>query len=69
MKHFRFSLPSLGWIPLCVLCPGALLADDPPPAPAAGKAEHVLIMVCDGLRPDSVTEQDMPTLSGSPARA
>src|SRR5579863_9590870 len=26
------------------------------------KAHHVVLIVCDGLRPDSVTQQDMPTL-------
>ncbi|MCS7048621.1 MAG: alkaline phosphatase family protein [Verrucomicrobiae bacterium] len=26
-------------------------------------ADHVVIVVCDGLRPDSITETDMPTLS------
>ena len=30
---------------------------------AAGKAEHVVIVVMDGLRPDAVTEQTMPTLA------
>ena len=29
---------------------------------AAGKAEHVVVVVCDGLRPDFVTKQNMPTL-------
>lgn len=29
---------------------------------APAKAEHVVLVVCDGLRPDSVTERDMPTL-------
>jgi arylsulfatase A-like enzyme len=32
-------------------------------AHAAGKASHVLIVVMDGLRPDSVTDADMPTLA------
>src|SRR5688572_13678577 len=31
-------------------------------AHAAGKAKHVVIVIMDGLRPDSVTESDMPTL-------
>lgn len=30
---------------------------------AAGKAKHVVIVVMDGMRPDSVTEKEMPTLS------
>ena len=29
---------------------------------AAGKAEHVVVVVWDGMRPDFVTEQDTPTL-------
>jgi arylsulfatase A-like enzyme len=33
-----------------------------PAALAAGKAKHVLIVVMDGLRPDAVTEANMPTL-------
>src|SRR4029077_16620262 len=33
------------------------------PAHAAGKAKHVVIVVMDGLRPDSVIEADMPNLS------
>src|SRR5438270_8218110 len=45
---------------VAVLAFGALirssLADDPAPA------EHVVVIVWDGLRPDSVTEQDTPTL-------
>jgi arylsulfatase A-like enzyme len=34
-----------------------------PPALAAGKAKHVVIVVMDGLRRDSVTAEDMPNLS------
>jgi arylsulfatase A-like enzyme len=34
-----------------------------PSALAAGKARHVVIVVMDGLRPDSVTAEDMPNLS------
>ena len=45
---------------LLALCPGAVRADDPTPV---GKAEHVVIMVWDGLRPDSVTDRDTPTLA------
>ena len=47
---------------LLVTCPSLLRADDPAPAPA-GKAEHVVVMVWDGLRPDSVTDADTPTLA------
>jgi arylsulfatase A-like enzyme len=32
-------------------------------AKAAGKAEHVVIVVMDGLRPDVVNEENMPTLT------
>lgn len=32
-------------------------------APAAGKAQHVVIVVMDGLRPDAVADQTMPTLA------
>ena len=32
-------------------------------ASAAGKAEHVVIVVMDGLRPEAVAEQTMPTLA------
>src|SRR5688500_15844263 len=35
----------------------------PSPALAAGKAKHVVIIIMDGLRPDSITETDMPNLS------
>jgi arylsulfatase A-like enzyme len=36
----------------------------PAAARGAGKAQHVVIVVMDGLRPDAVTEQTMPTLAG-----
>jgi len=29
---------------------------------ARGKAEHIVVVVCDGLRPDFVTPQYTPTL-------
>lgn len=32
-------------------------------AQAAGKAQHVVIVVMDGLRPDAITSQTMPTLA------
>ena len=35
----------------------------PPRAVAAENARHVVIVVMDGLRPDAVTPEDMPTLS------
>lgn len=34
----------------------------PAAGPAKGKAQHVVVMVWDGLRPDLVTEQNTPTL-------
>src|SRR3982751_5157487 len=34
-----------------------------PASLAAGKAKHVVIVVMDGLRPDSVVAADMPTLT------
>jgi arylsulfatase A-like enzyme len=40
----------------------AFLTLFPSSAPAAGKAEHVVVVVWDGLRPDSVNERDTPTL-------
>ncbi len=46
---------------LVLLCCLVLAAKSSAQAPA-GKAEHVVIIVFDGLRPDSVTEQDAPTL-------
>jgi predicted AlkP superfamily pyrophosphatase or phosphodiesterase len=33
-----------------------------PPACAKGKAQHIVVVVWDGLRPDCVTERDTPTL-------
>ena len=68
MKCFRLVVYCLGWVGLFSACPGTLRADDPSPSPAmvpppSGKAEHILIMVWDGLRPDSVTEQTTPTLA------
>ena len=33
-----------------------------PPTPSPGFAEHVVVMVWDGLRPDSVTEETTPAL-------
>ncbi len=40
-----------------------LAAIAPLPAAAAGKAKHVVIVVMDGLRRDSVVDADMPNLS------
>ncbi len=59
MKSFRFAVAGL-----FVAVPAVLHADEPAPTPPpAGKAEHVLVMVWDGLRPDSITEADTPTLA------
>jgi arylsulfatase A-like enzyme len=44
-----------------LLAPIAFAQNNKPPAP--GKAKHVLIVVMDGLRRDSVVPEDMPTLS------
>ena len=41
----------------------ASIADDAPKAPARGKAEHVVLIVWDGMRPDFATDQYAPTLS------
>jgi predicted AlkP superfamily pyrophosphatase or phosphodiesterase len=41
---------------LIVAAPKRLMADSP------ARAEHVVVVVWDGLRPDSVNEQDTPTL-------
>ena len=51
-------------------CPVCSAADGPAApspggavaAPARGLAEHVVLIVCDGLRPDLVTQKNMPTL-------
>ena len=56
------SLPCLAWIGFLAFSSTALPADEPAPTPA-GKAEHIVLMVWDGLRPDSVTEADTPTLA------
>ncbi|HEY7117550.1 MAG TPA: alkaline phosphatase family protein [Tepidisphaeraceae bacterium] len=45
---------------VCVLAVAFLIVGAAAPARAA---EHVVVIVCDGLRPDLVTERDMPTLS------
>ena len=37
-------------------------ADDSVKMPAHGKAEHVVLVVWDGMRPDFATEQYAPTL-------
>ncbi len=42
---------------------GSLAAQEPPGAPHPGKAERVVIVVWDGLRPDSVTDEATPTLA------
>ena len=58
-------MPYTRAVPLSVslrLCAAFLLLIAPP-AQAAPKAHHVLIVVMDGLRRDSVVEADMPTLS------
>lgn len=40
------------------------VAGDAPPLPGnRGRAEHVVLVVCDGLRPDYVAEETMPTLA------
>ncbi len=53
--HGRLTRLGLLWIWLQIL-PGV-------PAATAGQAEHVVIMVWDGLRPDCVTPELTPTLS------
>src|SRR5688572_17659694 len=50
------------------LLPFLLLALCPLTAHAGDAKRHVVIVVMDGLRPDSVTEADMPTLSALAAR-
>ena len=48
---------------LCLVWTAALRADEPPTPPAARKAERVVVMIWDGLRADSVTDADTPTLA------
>jgi arylsulfatase A-like enzyme len=48
---------------ICLLAMSVLIILATQPAEAAGKARHVLIVVMDGLRFDSVTDADMPALS------
>ena len=48
---------------LAAAVPRAGAADDAPPLPARGRAEHVVIVVWDGMRPDFVTEEHTPTLA------
>ena len=45
-----------------IICVIFLSSFFPPIIFAAGKAEHVVLIVWDGLRPDFVTEQFTPTL-------
>jgi arylsulfatase A-like enzyme len=50
----RTKLPLLLCILLALLTPSTF---------AVGKAKHVVVVVMDGLRPDSVTAEDMPNLA------
>jgi arylsulfatase A-like enzyme len=57
------ALAALSLLPLAALLPAQDAAPVPTPAAApTPHAEHVVVMVWDGLRPDSVTEEITPTL-------
>ena len=58
----RFPL-GLAWLAALVGAPLMLAAQGPAPTAATGRAERVVIIVCDGLRPDSVTEEATPTVA------
>ncbi len=60
--RFLNTLPHGRDLVAVVLFVGSLLLT-PLTAPAAGRAEHVVIVVMDGLRPDVVAEQTMPALA------
>ena len=47
----------------CLFPLAALRAQDEPTGPARAQAAHVVVIVWDGLRPDSVREEDTPTLA------
>ena len=47
----------------CLFPLAALRAQDEPTGPARAQATHVVVIVWDGLRPDSVREEDTPTLA------
>ena len=53
MRPGRFTLATLM----------LLLVISPPCLRAKGKASHVMLVVCDGLQPEFVTERDAPNLS------
>lgn len=56
---FRTSRPGgKNWLPLLLLAAGL----GSMPAQAAGKAEHVVVVVFDGMRPDFITPQFAPNL-------
>jgi arylsulfatase A-like enzyme len=57
------SLLLTSWLLLaaCAAAPAATPA--PPPAPQVAGAHHVVIVTIDGLRPDAITEADMPRLT------
>jgi arylsulfatase A-like enzyme len=50
-------LPPIGAVLICLALAAVAI-----PAHAAGKAKHVVIVIMDGLRPDSITQEHMPTL-------
>src|SRR5688500_12291483 len=57
-RPVRPRLPQFCAAVICL----AFVAGATPAAHAAGKAKHVVIVIMDGLRPDSITPEHMPTL-------
>ena len=62
-RHISLSI-AFAFLALLAVPPetGAEPASPKAPAALCAKAEHVVLIVCDGLRPDSVTELNMPNL-------
>ncbi len=66
MKPFfsflAFACLLTGLIAISPAATSRVPAASPASVPAKGRAEHVVIVVWDGLRPDTINEQDTPTL-------
>ena len=64
MNRRPLLVPAITLLGLLIGSPPTRAADDTPAIASSprGVAEHVVLIVCDGLRPDFVTAKNMPTL-------
>jgi hypothetical protein len=61
--HFSAATELSGWRILLAVITGALLLPVTVEAADRGKAEHVVVVVWDGMRPDFISREHTPMLS------